>query len=141
MGLDTSHGCWHGSYSSFSIFREALARAAEWPADGPEEGFEASGGSRINWASLPDGWVMGEGWESVPEDPLVILMAHSDCDGVLPVFALTPLADRLQELRPIVYEAAMHFAPDRAEFMPELLDQFVRGLRLAAARGEPVVFA
>jgi hypothetical protein len=140
MGLDTTHGCWHGGYGSFSVFREALARAAEWPADGPDEGFEASGGSRINWSALPDGWLMGEGWESVPEDPLIILQAHSDCDGILPVFALVPLADRLEELRPKVHDAALAWAPAWADELPERVDQFVRGLRAAAAAGEPVEF-
>ena len=139
MGLDTTHDCWHGGYGSFSIFREVLARAAGWPQDG-DDSYPASGGSRINWDSLPAGWLMGEGWEAVPEDPLIILAAHSDCDGSLPVFALSPLADRLEELRPKVYDATMEYAPAWADVMPERVDQFVKGLRAAAAAGEPVEF-
>ena len=31
MGLDTSHGCWHGAYSAFTRWRTVLAQAAGIP--------------------------------------------------------------------------------------------------------------
>ena len=40
MGLDTTHDCWHGSYSAFAIWRKKLAEAANIPLDLMEGHFE-----------------------------------------------------------------------------------------------------
>jgi hypothetical protein len=39
MGLDMSHGCWHGGYISFHYFRKLLMRIAGYPALDLMEGF------------------------------------------------------------------------------------------------------
>lgn len=39
MGLDTSHDCWHGSYSSFHRWRCMIAQEAGLPPLGLMEGF------------------------------------------------------------------------------------------------------
>ena len=106
MGLDTTHGCWHGGYISFSlVFREALARAA-----GYGEQMGAQDGSTIDWDKITAANNRGR-WNRLPKDPLVVLMVHSDCDGYIPVRALIPLADRMEGLLPAVEEIGLRDSP------------------------------
>ncbi len=103
MGLDTTHDCWHGSYGSFSRFRDALATAAGYDTDG--------------WPDWP------------AEDPLILLIHHSDCDGFIHTLLCRPLAARIDELIP-------HLDPEVAD----RARQFSEGLKVAANRGEHVEF-
>lgn len=99
----------------------------------------------LDWGNIERtiGWDLFGEWPSIPvrpdgtPDPLIILLAHSDCEGDLQVEFLVPLADRLEELIPLLGEedGGGHigsFAKKTA--------QFVAGLRDAAARGEKVEF-
>lgn len=64
MGLDTTHGCWSGSYSSFNAFRTRIAEligVSLWD-------FEGFGGSK-SFNTL--------------DHPIKPLLNHSDCDGIL----------------------------------------------------------
>ena len=58
MGLDTTHDCWRGSYSSFNRFRYSLAE---------QIGINLDDYSGYN------------------ENELMPLFNHSDCDGILTV--------------------------------------------------------
>lgn len=67
MGLDTTHNCWHGAYSSFNRFRYSLA--------------EQIG---VNLDEY-DGYGFGDkDLESIDHD-IMPLLNHSDCDGELTV--------------------------------------------------------
>lgn len=66
MGLDTTHGCWNGPYSSFNRFRHDLAnqigiKLEEYAGYGGEKDLES-----IEHGIMP-------------------LLNHSDCDGSLSV--------------------------------------------------------
>ena len=37
MGLDTTHNAWHGSYTGFTRWRQAVAKAAGWSNTGVDE--------------------------------------------------------------------------------------------------------
>jgi len=63
MGLDTTHGCWHGSYGSFNTFRKWVCKEVL--------GLELD--TRIGHG----------GAEPWPDHPIVSLLDHSDCDGDL----------------------------------------------------------
>jgi hypothetical protein len=154
MGLDTSHGCWHGPYSAFSRWRVALQAAAGWPLDEvADPPFTFIESRVINWAALNDGNFEGR-WESIPEDPLIVLIAHSDCSGLIPVPALIPLAERLEGLAAKMgptdgqktdeWLAAFDHRerPARANYDGERAAtlRFAAGLRIAAAANEPVEF-
>lgn len=102
MGLDVSHNCWAGSYSTFTHFRNALAAAA----------------GHDSWRPT---------WPA--EDPLILLLDHSDCDGFIHHSLCEPIANRLEELIPQLEE---HWA-DRAR-------QFANGLRSAAVLREHAEF-
>ena len=137
MGLDTSHDCWHGAYSSFMRWREEIAQAAGFPPlyfmenfwEGPP-GNVGSMGYRIESAinQLPIRWRLFSG------DPLCILLNHSDCDGIIEAKDCKPLADRLREILPHLPSGGPFYdARDKTW-------QFINGLDLAASRGENVEF-
>jgi hypothetical protein len=134
MGLDTTHGCWHGAYSAFTRWRNALARHAGYALAKGEHGIEFAA---IDWDSLPSGSLLGE-WERTPDDPLLVLLAHSDCDGVIRPAQAGLLADRLEGLLPKlrlrVYDSG-HIGN-----WEEKTRAFIEGLREAAAAGEDVEF-
>lgn len=112
MGLDTSHNCWHGSYSGFMAFRRELAKAAGMP---PLDSMKGFGGN------MP--------WDELKPDAVHVLLNHSDCEGEIAVVDCLPLAERLEHLAPTM--------PD--EWYEETL-RFAAGLRKAAALNEPVDF-
>ena len=127
MGLDTSHDCWHGPYSAFNDWRVAVARTA---------------GINLDWM---EGFADADpvSWDGVV-DPLAILLNHSDCEGSIAAEDCAPLADRLEQLLPLMEP---HDGPaGRRGFVSERgwiarkTEQFIKGLRLAAERGEPVEF-
>ena len=131
MGLDTSHDAWHGSYSSFNRFRMDLCRAAGYEnLESIWDDVEVRGWDKGKvTVGVTEGMIQGE-WDYEPIDPLMYLLQHSDCDGILPVKALIPLADRLEMLAP-----HMEYG-----WQPAAI-QFAEGCRNAAAEGEDIIFA
>jgi hypothetical protein len=135
MGLDVSHDCWSGAYSRFYRFRNALAEAAGLPVREREE--SAPSYWRDEWEDLPGEQimdvVMGK-WNRLPEDPLLVLLIHSDCDGIIPAEAAPFLAGRLEQLAPSLAET------DHDQHRTRAL-QFAAGLLVAAEAGEDVEFS
>jgi len=143
MGLDTSHDCWHGAYSAFARFRQAIAKAAGIPLgvmEGhyrpPEWAFEqltpgAQYAIKETLQSLP------LSWDLFKHDPLIVLLHHSDCDGILPLRHLPDLAKRLREIAPLLkgQDGGGHLGDIEAKVI-----QFAEGCELAASRGEDVEF-
>lgn len=124
MGLDTTHNCWHGAYSSFNTWRNKVAEAAGYKM----KDFDGVVGPDIDWDSITEDNLYGE-WERAPEDPLMILIAHSDCEGKIPAEYTKPLADRLTQLHPIL------FGPWKKK-----TQQFINGLLYAHSNNEDVEF-
>lgn len=135
MGLDCSHDAWHGAYSAFMHWREAVAYAAGLPPLRLMEGFGNHYLTPRPWeqflAQLPIKW------ECLKPDPLHILLRHSDCDGEIAPEDCTAIADRLDALIPVMpdEDGGGHIGNWR-----EKTAQFVRGLRKAAAEGVPLAF-
>lgn len=154
MGLDTSHDAYHGGYGGFHVFRETLARATaselgvdmDWP----------------NSIGLPDGWPeagdqpMDEGLrerlamgnftpDEMPPEPIYVLLLHHDCDGVIPAFACSPLADQMERLLPRIDAETLAFAPAWAipadRNTTDMAKRFVAGLRAASKAGQDLIFA
>lgn len=127
VGLDTTHDCWHGSYIAFSHWREKLAELAGYSIinEGPQTMVD------LDWESLPADRYQGL-WPETPVDPLLVLIVHSDCDGSIYPEQAGPLADRLEQLLPLIEDDGSWIRPST--------EQFINGLLLAARRGEPVRF-
>ena len=68
MGLDTSHNCWHGPYSSFNRFRHTLAKQIGIDLN-EYRGYDDKGEKDL---------------ETIEHD-IMPLLNHSDCDGSLTV--------------------------------------------------------
>lgn len=68
MGLDTSHNCWHGPYSSFNRFRYSL---------GYQIGINLNDYSGYGKTGVKD--------LTKIEHELMPLFNHSDCNGILTV--------------------------------------------------------
>lgn len=117
MGLDTSHNCWSGPYSSFNAWRRAICKAADFP-----------------WLESvrSEAVLIGE-WDTEPEDILSVLMEHQDCEGRIYPKHCWALADRLEALLPKLSDQG-HHSP-RSQTL-----RFIDGLRMAAKANEPVEF-
>lgn len=131
MGLDTSHDCWHGAYSAFRRFRNAIAVAAGWPMTDDRTDY------LLPLDEIFDENYAGE-WKRVPgDDPLIVFLAHSDCDGVIHPEHGVHIAKRLRELAPLLSEeGGGHISSMRGVAL-----QFAEGLERAAALGEDVEFS
>jgi hypothetical protein len=130
MGLDTTHGCWNGPYGGFQRWRQEVARAAGYRI--PEREGIRDPYYELPWEMFEDKNYQGE-WDSIPgDDPLLFLLVHSDCDGVIHPQHGAHLADRLEQLLPLLDESVYR--------VRENTERFIDGLRKAAAAGEDVEF-
>jgi|SRR6185369_3412407 len=141
MGLDTSHDCWHGSYSAFTRWRNTIAEVAGYSLMEPtpeerEKYFVVSKYPMIEWDGIEEKNYGGD-WSQMPGDPLIVLIAHSDCDGVIHPEHGRPLADRLEQLLPLLPEED---APGHIGNWRDKTQRFIDGLRQAARLGEDVEF-
>ena len=117
MGLDTSHNCWHGPYSSFMRWRMAVCKAAGLGDLLQYEGFGLSKTKQFD-----------------ASDPLTILLWHSDCDGEIAYTDCTALARRLEEILPKLDPSG------ESGRTVEHTRQFIAGLLTAAKAKENVDF-
>lgn len=135
MGLDTSHDCWHGAYSAFNRWRNKLAEVAGYHffKAGDPPLYEQP---LIDWGHVTQDQLYGK-WDETPKDPLLVLIAHSDCEGEIYPQQAGPLADRLEELLPLLPdgEGGGHIVSWKAK-----TQQFIDGLRAAFKANEPVEF-
>lgn len=142
MGLDTSHDCWHGAYSAFTRWRNQLAVVAGYQLMHPTPEEIADGAipsmqyPMIEWSGIEEKNFSGE-WDRTPPDPLIVLIAHSDCDGVVHPAQAWPLANRLEEL---LSKLPDEDAPGHIGNWREKTQKFIDGLREAARAGEDVDF-
>lgn len=111
MGLDTTHDCWHGSYSGFNKWRTNICAAAGYGNLSNYEGYK------------------GYKKFSNNDDILLVLFNHSDCDGIIEFKYCEMLAKRLEELL------------QNLDFYDKIKTvRFIQGLRLAALKLENVEF-
>jgi hypothetical protein len=137
LGLDVSHDCWSGSYSRFSAWRDELARLAGYrfrsPTEADKKQFLFRDYVDLNWEDIPMARLQGDWEDEVPDDALLYLIVHSDCDGVIYPEHAGPLADRLEQLLPELEDTPHEEWPRRTR-------QFIAGLRYAVDQGEVVEF-
>ncbi len=132
MGLDTTHDCWHGAYSSFNVWRDKVAEVAGYEM----KIIDGKSAPVIDWDSITEDNIYGE-WERAPEDPLLILIAHSDCDGKIKAEFTKPLADRLTPLVQLMPDGE---GPGHIGYWRKKTQQFIDGLLDAHSNDEDVEF-
>lgn len=116
MGLDTTHGAWHGAYSAFHRWRVELAKLAGLPPLELMDGYyDNDHFSLLEYAHPnPDDLAMSRlrrlkeelplKWEALKPDGLHILLLHSDCEGTLKASECKKIADSLTKLIPKIPE-------------------------------------
>jgi hypothetical protein len=120
MGISFSHCEATWSYTGFHDFRDRIM----WQVFGaPLDSMRGHGGE------FP--------WESLPDDPIKILLDHSDCDGHFSPEDCTRLAPRLKEI--------IQKWTDDPEDVEEGYDKrmalrLVGGCLMAALKGETLLF-
>jgi len=155
MGLDITHGTWHGAYSAFHRWREKIAEVAGLPPLELMEGFwqgddhYAGPFFMVRKSIYPTGEEIGAKsfqsfinrlpikWECLKPDPLHHLLFHSDCDGELTYGQCGKIAKRLEELLPLLPDE------DNGGHIGNWRDKtqtFINGLRLAHSKKEKVKF-
>lgn len=149
MGLDTSHNCWHGAYSSFHRFRKALARTARIPNLELMDGFYYYNEDLYHfkqWGTSEDGGKQKVAelfadfpikWEMLNPDPIHELLYHSDCDGEINYKQAGKIAKRLRQLIPKLKKVD---EKDKTSWVGAAM-QFAKGLEQAAKAKENVVFS
>lgn len=101
MGLDTTHDCWHGAYSAFNRWRNKLAEVAGYSFAKEKDDWGIEWDIIcVDWGHLQDK-LFGD-WDETPGDPLLVLIAHSDCGGKIKPKQAKALANRLRELLPLL---------------------------------------
>ena len=125
MGLDTTHDAWHGPYSAFHLFRQALIAAI----GGTYTEVHPAG---YDWtyddAIVPSEHVAG----------LSVLLNHSDCDGEISPDDCLAVAAALEWVAPRMPDDG---AGALSEFTPRARAlQFAKGCRLASEKGEALEF-
>lgn len=101
MGLDTSHGAWHGAYSAFMRWREAIACAAGLPPLGLMDAFFEKDNYMDPFRDFAKQFPsLGQAlydslpirWDALKPSPLHELLYHSDCDGQIEAKRCGPIA-------------------------------------------------
>jgi hypothetical protein len=146
MGLICSHGFWNGPYTMFHRWRCELARVAGYGVAPWDFGDGVIADAPVlPYEQLTIEQHEGQ-WERTPDDPLLVLLAHSDCSGEIAPEQAAPLAARLEELLPQVRQIPMADAEEaydgvpKIDWHPEWTQRAIDALRTAAARGESVRF-
>lgn len=160
MGLDCSHGAWHGAYSAFHRWRVQIAAAVGIPLDFME-GFYSDGEDStgihltIRLVAYREAAEVREGaisqadslrrylkpfplkWETLRPDPLHHLLHHSDCEGEITPKRCAAIAKRLDEVVDLLPDE------DQGGHIGNIRDKtrtFAAGCRAAAAANEPLRF-
>lgn len=135
--------CFYGPPEHFNRMRAALAKAAGIPTthivvnDEDDVRIEVP---NLDGFDLVEKNIYGD-WDEIPEDPILILLAHSDEFGDIAEEHMLPLVARLSELIPAAYDAAKDvYGEVEAHGIYNNLDHFTRMLADAYAKEWEVKF-
>lgn len=123
MGLDTTHGAWHGAYSAFMTWRRKIAELAELPPLDQMEGYTDSANAIK--------------WDNLTYSPLFILLTHSDCEGKIKWKDCKLIADELTKLLP---KFPNEDAGGHIGYWKEKTQTFINGLLEAYNKKEHLEF-
>lgn len=146
MGLDCSHDAFHGAYSAFNSFRQAVCRAAggSYPPHWLRtyEGAIARNehGGAIRDTTLDDGrWYVPDEMTADKHPGLYEFLQHSDCDGEISPEMCKVVADELEPLLDKMPEESFGHILGRGGYR-QVLQYFIDGCRAAHAANEPLDF-
>lgn len=131
MGLDTTHGAFHGAYSAFSRFRDAFIKSIG--------GRTEEQGGFFDRRHL---WFFPEGMDSGTHPGIYVFMCHSDSDGEIAPEMCAKIADEMEALLPLVeaYPDNLGGHIERDGGFLAVTKRWIAGCRAAAAEGVPLEF-
>lgn len=137
MGLDCSHDAFHGAYSAFNRFRQAVCQAlgGSFPP-------HTTSLAHLEVEKPDDGsWYVPDEVTRETHPGLWAFLEHSDCDGIIAPEICKALADEMEALLPRLDAAGSgggHI--ERAGGFGGVARQFIQGCRMASSRGEDLDF-
>jgi hypothetical protein len=133
--MEVSHGCFTGKTKQFDALRLLWSQVSGYGVvDLREDGGPIMPNLDYRYVSEED--MLGEWPGGAPDDPLLILLVHEERKGRIKVNHVPFLADRLEEV-----EGRMYRNSTVTPTWVLLTQQFVRGLRTAAAYKQDIVFS
>jgi hypothetical protein len=136
--VNVSHGCYSGPLRQFDGLRLIWSMTAGYGVlDCREVGGPIM--PNLDYGAFTESDVRGEWPAGAPDDPLIILLAHAEHTGRIKRTHCSYLADRLEELEMRLMAGGVAGTVTPAWVL--LTQQFVRGLRTAAAFNQDVVFS
>lgn len=139
MGLSVDYGCYEGGYPSFNLWRDELAKIAGYSFKRYPDSLHRET-PIIDWEGLDDE-NLGGIWKVTPKDPLMILIAHYDTEGMISKKHTKLLAERLDELLALVPRYNKNLLPKHINNrMYDLTSTFIEGLLLAHKHKKDVMF-
>lgn len=145
MGLDVSHDAWHGAYSAFNRFRQAVC----WAAGGifPNHDLDSvTVRNRLDelGIGLADNgrWYVPDAVTREAHPGLYVFLEHSDCDGQISPENCVKVANDLEKLLDTIdgYPIGVSGHIARHGSYRGALEQFIKGCRAAAEANEPLCF-
>lgn len=151
MGLDTTHGAWHGAYSAFMTWRTEIAKCLGIPLSLMEGFYPTEDDKFTGPLSLVDYQLAGQAkdqfarhtqnfplkWDAFKTSPLHVLLNHSDYEGEISWEDCKEIAEALIVLMPELPE--QDFGGHIGNFK-EKTQTFIDGLLLAYYKKENLVF-
>lgn len=151
MGLDCSHDAFHGAYSAFNRFRQAVCKALgpnasfppHWQYDEKGDMRKDENGLVMYDRSLDERNIyFPEGFSEEANPGLWEFLTHSDCDGEISPEMCVKVADEMEKLLPAIeglgWDSHGHIAARGG--LVEVTKKFIAGCRAAAEAGEPLDF-
>jgi hypothetical protein len=147
MGLDCSHNAFHGAYSAFNRFRQAVCFALggsfppHWKHN-PDFSITKGPNDEFTYDRTLDEGVIYFGRYLDEDSGLAIFLKHSDCDGEISPEDCTKVADELESLLPEIEKYGMGGGHISARGgYADVARKFIGGCREAAKSNEPLIFA
>ncbi len=137
MGLDCSHDAWHGAYSAFNRFRQAITASIGGSFPPHKDIEKHPEHDMIYWDE--------EKFDMNNYPGLFEFLSHSDCDGEISpgmcfkvASDLVTILPRIELLCPNCFKSVGHIK-NMGGFI-EATKTFIKGCRKAHAAGEPLLF-
>jgi len=139
--ITVSHGCFVGDALDFLNWRVLLARAAGHGVVPMQIEEITLLVPSVRDVDLDIDKVLGI-WDQDPEDVIAVLLGHADDTGMIYPAHLIALAERLDELLPVLVEHSEHPANSPAQLVEvQTTKRFIAGLIAADAANEAITFS
>lgn len=135
MSVCLTHKAFQGAYSTFNAFRNYIAELAGYKvsiSDNPDE--LPIPYPQMDYDIYNSDNYLGI-WEKEPDDIILVLIVHSDCEGIIDKRHVGLLAERIEALLQQAFPAKQWW------YLHEKAILFVEGLKRAKKRNQKITFS